>query len=100
MEATIIYNHGLFQEPTTFEFPVGNWRSITNKAEDTMKVEPVLELIFRQCNCVDGTEWISTQKELKLRSMSVGDMVLLKYNGFHSMVTQLWVCCMTGWKNI
>lgn len=34
----------------------------------------LLEFIFRQCNHVDGTEWIANKN---LRSMSVGDEVVL-----------------------
>lgn len=34
----------------------------------------ILERVFRQCNHVDGTEWIAGKP---LRSMSVGDLVTL-----------------------
>lgn len=42
--------------------------------------ETLLEWVFRECNHVDGEEWISTDpvaQYQRLRSMSVGDEVML-----------------------
>lgn len=73
-----------FKEPIVFEFPLGKfgWDEYKTPTE-------ILEYIFRQCNHVDGSEWIQNKG---LRSFSVGDMVVL--NG------QIWVCCGAGWKEI
>jgi hypothetical protein len=40
----------------------------------TMETEALLEEVFRQANHVDNTEWIANKK---LRSLSVGDVVIL-----------------------
>ncbi len=78
----VIYIEGLFQEPTVFEFPLPYVQQLK---ED----EKALDYIFRQCNAVDGTEWICNQK---LRSMCVGDMI--KIDG------DLWIVMGSGWKKV
>ena len=39
-----------------------------------MTTNDILDTVFRQCNHVDGKEWIEGEE---LRSMSVGDEILL-----------------------
>lgn len=44
------------------------------------KHEDLLEFVYRECNVVDGNEWISDSnknKGTKYRSMSVGDIVII-----------------------
>lgn len=90
-KAIIIYPQE-FHKPVVFEFPFDeltykSWTSPQfNKKYSTLEQ---LEFIFRQCNHVDGSEWIQNKE---LRSLSVGDMVVL--NG------QVWVCCDVGWKEM
>lgn len=71
-----------FQEPRVFEFPS---KDISITADDY----DVLDYVFRQCNHVNGQEWIHGKK---LRSLSVGDMV--EING------SLYVCCSIGWQRL
>jgi hypothetical protein len=54
---------------------------------DGMSVYDALEVVFRQCNHVDGTEWIEGKK---LRSLSVDDQVNI------DGVT--YVCAGFGWE--
>lgn len=90
MKATIIYP-GRFEEPQVFDFPISEYPT------EDLDVYGVLDLIYRQCNHVNGEEWI---KGKKLHSMSVGDMVLLAcpFNRGNDTVTQLFICCGVGWK--
>lgn len=81
-QATIHYSTETFGgEQQTFYFPIGEFASKLAPTEDK------LEIIFRQCNHVDNTEWIAGQK---LRSMSVGDTVVLD--------GKLWKCSPVGWE--
>jgi len=91
MNIKCIYNNTTFQEPIVFEFPYEEL--VTNKLftllaqlEDPKRI---LKFVYRECNRVDGSEWISGKK---LRSMSVGDMIM--------MDNVVYVCCMAGWKTI
>ena len=81
----VVYNDGQFTEPITFRFPV---------PYGVQLFEPVgiLEYIYRECNHVNGNEWISKpeQQKMFLRSMSVGDMVM--------MDGDLWICATCGWQ--
>ena len=49
---------------------------VFDKDMDTtiLTTNDILDTVFRQCNHVDNTEWIASKK---LRSMSVGDEILL-----------------------
>lgn len=55
--------------------------------------ESVLELIFRECNHVDRTEWVTNKS---LRSMSVGDEVII----FNGEQMRRFSCEVIGWKEI
>lgn len=65
-------------------------------------VEQALEFIFRQCNRVDGTEWISSEEfqdcySFPVRSLSVGDVVrFIGSGGFRAC----YVCESLGWQEI
>ena len=65
-----------------------------NKFEFPSELVPIwmhkidaLEVVFRQCNHVDGTEWISGKR---LRSLSVGDEV--------SIDNETYLCAGCGWE--
>ena len=83
-KTTIIYSNGMFQEPTVFEFPLPPGFYFRNNQEG------VLDYIYRQCNHVDGTEWIACRRDL--RSMCIGDMA--------KVGSTLWVCQGAGWLKI
>jgi hypothetical protein len=87
MKAPIIYA-GRFEEPEVFEFPIEDFGGV-----DSFGYRD-LDLIFMQCNHVDGNEWIAGKK---LRSMSVCDMILVEID-VESKI--LYVCCGCGWKEI
>lgn len=65
-------------------------------------VEEALEIIFRQCNHVDGSELISSEAFRasypgSIRSLSVGDVVSFRgIGGFR----KIYVCEGTGWAEI
>lgn len=50
---------------------------------------PDLEALFREMNCVDGTE---TCCKLRVRSMSVGDVAIDVATG------TVWYCAPAGWE--
>jgi hypothetical protein len=64
--------------------------------ERVQTIEEALEVVFRQCNHVDGTELISQPeyRALRLRSMSVGDQVHIRGLGFN----RTYVCEGCGWR--
>lgn len=71
---TIIVQYRAFGSDIAFEF-TANPNALLG-----VPVERVLEWIFRECNHVDDSEWISQDpvaRKLGLRSMSVGDEVIL-----------------------
>lgn len=86
MKARVIYGDSFGLKVRVFDFPITNDLMAEGDQE-------VLEHIFRQCNAVDGTEWISQpeQRALKLRSMSVGDLVVLP-------TRRLYLCKPQGWE--
>jgi hypothetical protein len=57
--------------------------------------EEALEIVFRQMNRVDGTEYIS-RANLKVPSLSVGDTVSIR----SSQGRRYFVCEGTGWAEI
>jgi hypothetical protein len=66
--------------------------------------ENLLEVIWRQCNVVDGTEWIvgESKRRIKtgqkgLRSMSVGDIVTFVSD---SGSWESYLCAGMGWEKI
>lgn len=65
-------------------------------ADRVQTIEEALEVVFRQCNHVDGTELISEShyRALRLRSMSVGDHVRIR--GLHFDKT--YICEPCGWR--
>jgi hypothetical protein len=69
-----------FRSTDTFEFPSELIPSGTD-------VLDALEVVFRQCNHVDGSEWISGKR---LRSMSVDDEVTID--------SETYVCAGFGWE--
>jgi hypothetical protein len=94
MKVTIIYP-GRFEEPEVFDFPINSYSDMNNLAEVIDK----LNYIYRQTNHVDGTEWIHGKK---LRSMLVGDMVLIEsyQNETVGFTKHLYVCTAVGWQEI
>ena len=88
MLTTVIYPNQ-FAPPTIFEFPLNKYWQ--NKGAN----DNFLEVIYRQCNHVDGSEWIGGQK---LRSMSVGDMVLATNQATDER--KLYFCDTWGWREI
>jgi hypothetical protein len=69
-----------FRSTDVFEFP-------SDLIPNGMDVMDALEVVFRQCNHVDGSEWISGKR---LRSMSVDDEVTVDGNTY--------VCAGFGWE--
>ena len=51
--------------------------------------EQVLNYVYRQCNHVEGNEWIADKK---LRSMMIGDMVEVRGTKY--------ICEPVGWKKV
>ena len=91
MKALVIYPRQ-FEETQVFDFPVDDFNT------ENMDVDSILDLIFRQCNHVDGNEWIEGKK---LRSMSVGDMVKLTFDlGYLGERVDLFCCQNIGWKKL
>lgn len=86
LKARVIYGDNFGLNARVFDFPL-------TEAQMQEGDAVVLEHIFRQCNGVDGTEWISQpeQRKLKLRSMSVGDLVVLP-------TKRLYLCKSSGWE--
>ena len=68
-----------FRSNDTFEFPSDIIPSGTTLLD-------ALEVVFRECNHVDGSEWIAGKR---LRSMSVEDEVTIDGNTF--------ICANMGW---
>lgn len=108
MVITVVYqSHSFTSAPTVFEFPIEDRLENLRGAKpllnmgDLMEMadENLLEIIFRECNHVDGTEWIANKK---LRSMSVGDMVIVdKWTDDYEPDDPVhWVCMMSGWKRL
>jgi hypothetical protein len=64
--------------------------------ERAADIETALELVFRQCNHVDGTELLSEPEYEGLRSLSVGDVVSFRAIGWH----RIFVCEGAGWTEI
>jgi hypothetical protein len=68
----ILIQYLAFNDNKLFEFD-------DNKIQElplNTKHEDLLDFIYRQCNVVDGTEWIS-QRGRGYRSMSVGDVIII-----------------------
>lgn len=68
----VIVHYKAFRSDTLFQF---THESVIDP--DVTNLE-LLEIAFRQCNHVDGNEWISLDpyaRTLRLRSMSVGDEI-------------------------
>lgn len=83
MQAKIHYSNETFGGTSKdFLFPLPE--SVTQLGEHA-----TLEYIFRECNHVDGKEWIANQN---LRSMCVGDTVELE--------GKIWKCDPVGWTQI
>lgn len=75
-------------EPVVFDFPIGNFREEQDGAQD------ILNFIFRECNHVDGNEWIASQK---LRSMSQNDLIILAYP---TGKVEVWMIAAIGFTQI
>lgn len=92
----ILVHYLAFNSNQSFEFP-------SSLVGSSASFESVLEIIFRACNVVDGTEWIVQESKKRiqsggkgLRSMSVGDMITFVDEG-------KWVSYMCegiGWKKL
>lgn len=92
---TILVHYNAFNSNQVFQFPASLFVGET--------VEARLESVFRQCNVVDGAEWISGESARRiringrgLRSMSAGDSVTI-INGND---WETWSCEGCGWKLI
>jgi len=70
MNATVIINREM-SEPRVMTYPLSRL-GVLNEIKDVWEV---LEGIWRDCNVVDGSEWIIGQN---CRSMCVGDMVIIE----------------------
>ena len=95
----ILIHYVAFQTNRVFEFTSDANVPISSNIED------VLEFIFRQCNVVDGDEWISLENRRLiqsgstqlLRSMYADDVVIfIKDNGQFSAHR----CGSIGWEKI
>lgn len=89
----ILIHYVAFQSNQAFEYtgPVGDSASFLD----------LLELIFRQCNVVDGTEWVVQEsarrmaaKQKGLRSMNVGDIVTF----IDGTKWESYLCAGVGWE--
>ena len=90
MKCKILYPAGDFTgKLVSFDFPITDF--IPN---GVYKSEDLLEIIYRQCNHVDGTEWISNKK---LRSMSCGDLVVIQFDDDQTVI---WNCAGCGWERV
>ena len=69
-----------FRSNDVFEFP-------SDLIPSGITLLDTLEVVFRQCNHVDGTEWISGKR---LRSMSVDDEVTIDGDTY--------ICAGMGWQ--
>lgn len=88
--------HGLYAADYEYELLYGivvRYELPDALFEDTagLEVHMILDHIFRQCNHVDGTEWISTSG-IKARSLSCGDVV--EFDG------RFFLCESIGWGEI
>lgn len=94
MKPILIVHYNAFNSNQAFQFPF---------PENEKDTTDLLESVFRQCNVVDGSEWIvqESHRRIKagqkgLRSMSVGDSVtLVRENGWET-----WLCAGIGWEKI
>jgi len=93
----VIIQYLAFGSDNLFVFPLTE--EMQNKSD-----KDILEFVFRQCNHVDRTEFI---REENLRSMSVGDIVIILEMGDVDMVwgapevkAAAYQCAMMGWKKI
>ena len=86
----VIYQTSACENPLVVEFPIHDFISIHENAS----VRRILETIYRQMNHVDGSEWVA-QKQM--RSMSVGDMVVIAWNPY---MVGVWLCKWMGWEKI
>lgn len=93
----ILITYLAFGDNVSFEFNPGG-AFLINRT-----IEKVLETIYRQCNVVDGTEWIVKESKKRiaqgkrgLRSMSPGDLVTLT-NGAYWAVYR---CAGMGWEKL
>jgi hypothetical protein len=96
MKILIHYNAFPSDGNPVFEFPSELVAGAT--------VDEALEIIFRQCNVVDGTEWITSEnkrrisrKEKGLRSMCVDDVVVFWHDNGDWEAHR---CAGCGWKLI
>jgi len=69
----------------------------------TKSTEHLLEFIFRDCNVVDGSEWVVRESKRRieagergLRSMSVGDIVTL----IDEDRIESYLCAGIGWTKL
>jgi hypothetical protein len=67
---TILVHYRAFDDDKMFIFTGANDKSLSPKSD----VHFLLDTIFRECNHVNGTEWIANKP---LRSLSVGDEVII-----------------------
>ncbi len=87
-QITVLVHYLAFGSDTLFQFTGEPKNSVG--LEDFAEVD-LLEFIFRECNHVDGSEWIDARP---LRSMSVGDVVIVARAGN----VQRYRCEGCGWS--
>jgi len=93
---SVFVDYKAFGSNLSFVFTGENFLS-HNQRFDNLTDEEVLEFVFRQCNHVDGDEWISQNEQarsMRLRSMSVGDIVSIARDRSLTRYT----CEPIGWK--
>jgi hypothetical protein len=84
MKATVIYQNGKGLEPEIFKFTV-------DKDCEKENIWETLENIWAKLNSDQGRT---------LRSMAVGDLIKLEYNGLMNFQTELYLCCNEGFIQI
>lgn len=100
----IIVHYLAFHSDQAFEFPTDLLNEPPTPLPPARNTMDILEAVFRQCNVVDGTEWIVEESRRRisrgdkgLRSMSVGDIVTFFYDGGK---WESYLCEGCGWKVI
>ena len=86
---TILVHYRAFDDDQMFVFTGTNDKSLLPESD----VDFLLDSVFRECNHVDGTEWIAGKH---LRSLSVDDEVIIINDGEISRYR----CARIGWEKL
>lgn len=95
---TVLVHYLAFRSNVVFQF-TGEGFLREGVGFSDLATSDLLEFVFRQCNHVDDTEWISKDpvaQAMRLRSLSVGDVVMIVKGG---TVTR-YLCEGCGWTTI